>query len=141
MKTELIFFDTFESSKQGTIRGLIAILSLITLDLIWFRISKTLKIYTDVQTKKMKYKEYISALLSWLLISCALSVQLPKTLKEAMTYGMLVGLVVYGVWNFTNYAIMKWPIKTIIADTLWGMFVCSMASLSLFFIYHKPKLS
>jgi uncharacterized membrane protein len=138
MKTELIFFDSLESSKQGTLRGLIAIITLISLDLIWFQIAKLLKIYTDVHTKKMNY---ISAFLSWLLICSAISVQLPKTLTEAMTYGMLVGLVVYGVWNLTNHAIMKWPIKTIIADILWGMFVCSMASLSVFLIYHKPKLS
>jgi len=139
MKTQLIFFDTFEQSKQGTLRGLIAIITLIALDLIWFEISGYFKIYSNIITKKPI--NYLSAFLSWLLICSAISVQLPKNLEEAMIYGMLVGLVVYGVWNFTNHAIMQWPIKTIIADTLWGMFVCSMASLSVYLIYHKPKLA
>lgn len=137
MKTELIFFDSFEKSKECTIRGLIAILTLITLDLIWFQISGYFNIYSGIITKNPI--NYLSAFLSWLLICSAISVQLPKSLKEAMTYGMLVGLVVYGVWNFTNHSIMEWTIKTIIADTLWGMLVCSMASLSVYLIYHKSE--
>jgi hypothetical protein len=36
MKTELIFFDKFKNSIQGTQRGLIAFISLIILDFIWF---------------------------------------------------------------------------------------------------------
>lgn len=139
MKTELIFFDNIEESKKGTLRGLIAIITLITLDLIWFAVSKYFKVYDDVVTKNPI--NFFTAILSWLLICSAISVQLPKSLTEAMIYGMLVGLVIYGVWNFTNHAIMEWPIKTLICDTLWGMFVCSMASLSVWFFYHKPNKS
>ena len=137
MKTELIYFGNLEDSKNCIIRGFIAIITLITLDLIWFTISKHLKVYDNVVTKNPI--NFFTALLSWLLICSAIAVQLPKSLTEAMTYGMLVGLVIYGVWNFTNHAIMDWPIKTLIFDTLWGMFVCSMASLSVWFFYHKSK--
>ena len=38
MKTTLIYFDSIEESKKGTLRGLVAIISLILCDLIWFQI-------------------------------------------------------------------------------------------------------
>ena len=39
MKTELIFFDSFNESMKGTLRGFTAFISLIIFDLIWFSIS------------------------------------------------------------------------------------------------------
>jgi uncharacterized membrane protein len=43
--------------------------------------------------------------------------------------GMLLGLVVYGVYNATNYAVLtNYNAGTAIADTLWGVFVVGAAS-------------
>ena len=40
-----------------------------------------------------------------------------KTIHEAF----LLGLVIYGVYETTNYALFKnWSIFTVIIDTLWG---------------------
>lgn len=37
---------------------------------------------------------------------------------------MLFGLVIYGVYETTNYATLKnWSIKFLIGDTLWGAFL------------------
>lgn len=34
----------------------------------------------------------------------------------------LVGLCVYGVYNFTNYAILtRYPVSFVLVDTLWGV--------------------
>ncbi len=135
MKTQLIFFSSWKESKKGTLRGLVAIITLILCDLVWFQILDYKK--EGGVTKKFNY---ISAFLSWLLICSAIGVQLPNKYKESLVYGLLVGLVVYGVFNTTNYAINKdWSLKLTILDTIWGMIVCSIASSVVYLIFHKNK--
>ena len=135
MKTTLIYFDSWEESKKGTLRGLVAIISLILCDLVWFQILDYKK-----EGGVTKNFNYLSAFLSWLLICSAIGVQLPQKYKEALVYGALVGLVVYGVFNTTNFAINKdWSLKLACLDTLWGMVVCSIASSIVYLIFHKNK--
>jgi uncharacterized membrane protein len=39
----------------------------------------------------------------------------------AVTYGALFGLVVYGVYDFTNYSTLRqWPFVLTLADVAWG---------------------
>jgi len=41
--------------------------------------------------------------------------------KKSVWDAFLLGLLVYGVYETTNYAIFrKWTLKTVIIDTLWG---------------------
>lgn len=135
MKTELIFFDTFQNGLQGTMRGLIAFISLIILDAIWFSIMKN-KYYTT----KSPINIY-SAIGVWLILCSALAVQLPKSFNEALIYSLLVGFVTYGVFNLTSYAIFKeWKLEVAIIDTLWGMFNCAVAGSLIYLIYWKNKL-
>lgn len=132
MKTELIFFDKFENSVKGTQRGLIAFISLIVLDFIWFSLMKS-KYYT---TKKPV--NIFSALLVYLILCSALGVQLPKNYGEALVYSLLVGFVVYGVFNLTNYSILnEWKLDLVIYDILWGMFNCAVAGSLIYLIYWK----
>lgn len=131
MKTTLIFFSNYLDSIEGIKRGAIAFITLVILDSIWFKIMD----YSKVVTKKPIHIP--SALFVWLLLCSAIGVQHnPTSAREAITYGMLVGFVVYGVYNGTNYAILKnWTPKLAILDTLWGVFVCGMASLAVFYVY------
>ena len=138
MKTELVMFDTIENSNIGNKKGFVALVSIILIDMIWFKIS--MKKYRSGIGNMRKSIRYIPAGISWFLVSCALSVQNPKSLKEAMTYGALVGFVIYGVYNATNYAILKdWTIGVSLMDTAWGTFVCSMVSLILYKVFGKYK--
>jgi uncharacterized membrane protein len=134
MKTELIFFDKFENSIQGTQRGLIAFISLIILDFIWFSLMKS-KYYT---TKKPI--NIFSALLVYLILCSALGVQLPKNYSQALVYSLLIGFVIYGVFNLTNYSILnEWKLDIVIYDILWGMFNCAVAGSLIYLIYWKNK--
>lgn len=48
---------------------------------------------------------------------------------KVFLYGALLGLVVYGVYDLTNLALLKgWPVNIVIADILWGMFVYGTTS-------------
>ena len=133
MKTQLIFFDSIEESRKGTLRGLVAIAVLIILDLLWFQIMD----YSPIITKKFNF---ISAFITYVLLCSAIGVQQPNSVEEAIVYGALVGFVIYGVFNGTNYSTNKnWTVKIALLDTMWGMFVMSAAATVVYFIFHKDK--
>jgi uncharacterized membrane protein len=49
---------------------------------------------------------------------------------KALLSGLLLGLVAYGTYEFTNWATLKeWPLKVVIIDIVWGAFLTSVASL------------
>jgi uncharacterized membrane protein len=44
-----------------------------------------------------------------------------STVSIAAAYGALFGLVVYGVYDFTNYSTLRqWPFALTLADVAWG---------------------
>ncbi len=44
------------------------------------------------------------------------------TISSAAAYGAMLGLVVYGVYDFTNYSTLRqWPFVLVLVDTAWGM--------------------
>ena len=45
-----------------------------------------------------------------------------STVSSAAAYGALFGLVVYGVYDFTNYSTLRqWPLALTLADVAWGI--------------------
>lgn len=54
--------------------------------------------------------------------------------KGNLLDAFLLGVCIYGVFEFTNYAtISKWPLKLVIIDILWGGILFSLTT----FIYLK----
>ena len=52
-----------------------------------------------------------------------------KDLQNRIIYGGLLGLLIYGVYDTTNYAIFnKWDFKTVVMDTLWGGVLFSLTT-------------
>ena len=138
MRSELVFFDSIKNSEKGTAKGAVALVSLIALDAIWLTVMK--KFYKKHIGHVMGKFRLIGGLIAWFFISCALSVQSPKSLKEAMTYGALVGFVIYAVYNGTNFAIIKgWTTEVSLVDTAWGATVCSIVSGILYKIFGEYK--
>jgi uncharacterized membrane protein len=51
------------------------------------------------------------------------------TVPSAAAFGALLGLVVYGVYDFTNYATLRqWPFVLTLADTAWGALASAAAA-------------
>ena len=45
-----------------------------------------------------------------------------STISSAVGYGAMLGLVVYGVYDFTNYSTLRqWPFVLVLVDVAWGM--------------------
>lgn len=49
---------------------------------------------------------------------------------SALLYGALFGLVTYGIYDFTNLAVLaNWTYKITFIDLLWGTFLCSATTI------------
>ena len=49
--------------------------------------------------------------------------------------GAFIGLIIYGVYDFANYSVIKgWPIYILIVDILWGTVLCGAAAISAYMI-------
>ena len=69
MRTQLVFFGPHQDSLAGLKRGVVAFVTLISLDMMWFRVMD----YSTVVTKKPI--NVYSALFVWLLLCSAIGVQ------------------------------------------------------------------
>ena len=53
----------------------------------------------------------------------------------AFAIGALLGLIVYGVYDMTNYSTLKdYPIQIAFADMAWGSVVCGLATIAARFV-------
>jgi uncharacterized membrane protein len=90
----------------------------------------------NVQGSKMKFN-FIGAALCYAFLIIGLNhfiIQPNKSIQDAF----LFGLIVYGVFETTNYAIFeKWSLFTVFIDTLWGGI---LFSLTVFIVQHIRKL-
>lgn len=72
-----------------------------------------------IQGTKPQIK-YIGVVICYLFLIIGLNYFIIKP-KKSVSDAFLFGLVVYGVYETTNYALFnKWTISTVFIDTLWG---------------------
>lgn len=77
-----------------------------------------------------------AALLVWLAIPLGIMLfALPRVNPQAIVssslfWGALFGVVLYAVYDFTNYALIRdWPLKMSVVDILWGGTICAVVTL------------
>jgi uncharacterized membrane protein len=59
------------------------------------------------------------------------------SLGKALLWGSLYGFFTYATYDLTNMATIKnWPLKVVIIDILWGVFLCSVVA-SISFLISK----
>jgi uncharacterized membrane protein len=78
----------------------------------------------------------LPSLLVWMLIALGILLfVLPKMESkgspiEGALWGALFGMVLYGVYDLTNYAIFaQWPVSMTILDIIWGAILCGVTAL------------
>jgi uncharacterized membrane protein len=78
---------------------------------------------------------WLAAIIVYLLIPAGIvlfvrpRLSADSPLSTALLWGAIYGLVVYGVYDFTNRAILeKWSWQLTLADLAWGMTLCSTSS-------------
>jgi len=100
---------------------LISAIVFITIDFIYLNIMKD---YFDKQIKNIQGTKiemnFLGAALCYIFLIYGLNYFIIKP-RKSVSEAFLLGLVIYGVFETTNYALFKnWSIITVIMDTLWG---------------------
>jgi uncharacterized membrane protein len=100
---------------------LISTIILISIDFIYLNV---IKVYFNNQIQKVQSSpvkmNYLGAALCYMFLIIGINYFIIKPHKSASD-AFLLGLIIYGVYETTNYALFKnWSIFTVIIDTLWG---------------------
>jgi uncharacterized membrane protein len=97
--------------------------SYIILDLLWLGV--IIKPFnTRILAPWLGELKMVPALMVYVLLALGLTFFVfPKitSIDMAFLWGALLGLIIYGVYDFTNYAtIANWPLKFLLVDWAWG---------------------
>ena len=100
---------------------LISAIILICIDLVYLQIVKN---YFSNQIQRVQGSpmqiNYLGAALCYILLIVGLNYFIIKP-RKSVSDAFLLGLVIYGVYETTSYALLKnWSLITVIIDTLWG---------------------
>ena len=103
------------------------------LDLIWLALIAKNIYFEQLGTFMRQGVIWPSAILVYVALSLGvIFFVLPKAennLMSAFLWGAAFGAVVYGVYDFTNYALLaNWPLKITLIDFCWGMVLCGLTS-------------
>ena len=100
---------------------LISAIVLISIDFIYLNVIKG---YFAAQIQKVQGSKlevnFLGAALCYIFLIVGLNYFIIKP-NKSINEAFLLGLIIYGVYETTNYALLKnWSIITVIIDTLWG---------------------
>ena len=106
---------------KSNIRMLIAAILVVAVDSVYL---KMVKGHWDKQVKAVQKSamqiNLPGAALSYIFIIFALNYFILRK-NASVSDAFLLGLAIYGIFEFTNMAIFKeWQLYTVITDTLWG---------------------
>lgn len=74
---------------------------------------------------------WIPALITYALLAVGMVMfvvpRASRFLFSSFVWGAMFGLVVYGVYNGTNVALMRqWPVALALVDVVWGVVLCGV---------------
>ncbi len=116
--------------------GIVAFLT-VTIDFMWIQLvmkDQYNKMIPDIQNDSMIVRILPTLLAYVVIILSVLLFSLPKIsretrLKDSLLYGGLLGMLMYGMFSFTNYAIIsKWNMKVVLLDVVWGFILYTIVS-------------
>lgn len=103
---------------------LISAIIFVTTDFVYLNIIKN---YFLNQIKMVQGSEpkinYLGVVLCYIFLIVGINYFIIKP-RKSINDAFLLGIVIYGVYETTNYALLKnWSFFTVIIDTLWGGFL------------------
>lgn len=76
---------------------------------------------------------WYAALMVYVLLGvgiATLAIPRASSLGSAAAYGALLGLVIYGVYDFTNFSTLRqWPLGLTFIDWAWGGFASALCTM------------
>lgn len=124
------------------IKIIITTILFIIIDILWFSISVPLIYmpkFIEIQNEKpMMINKIHGGIFAWLLLAFGIYhfvLPISNNLYDTIKNGAIYGLIVYGVYNGTNYVTFnKYDGKIFSADLIWGIFVSTLLSVISFYI-------
>jgi len=116
---------------------LIAIAVLLICDLLWIYLymgGQYSRLVRNIQGSEMVVNPLMGVLAYLLMIVGLVLFVLPRIregheLQDSLMYGLIFGIVLYGVYDFTAGAVLKnWDVKLAVTDVMWGGIVYFMAA-------------
>ena len=116
--------------------GIVAFLT-VTIDFMWIQLvmkEQYNKMIPDIQNDSMIVRLFPTLLAYIVIILSILLFSLPKVsreyrIKDSLIYGGLLGMLMYGMFSFTNYAVIsKWNLKVVMLDVVWGFILYSIVT-------------
>jgi uncharacterized membrane protein len=107
------------------------------IDLIWIKLfmgREYEKMIYDIQKSELSIRPFFVFLSYTTIILPILLFTLPNIRSEhrfmdSMFYGGLLGLLMYGMFSFTNYSLIeKWSLRVVAMDTIWGFILYTIVS-------------
>ena len=100
---------------------LVSAIVFITIDFIYLNVIKD---YFNNQIKIVQGSpikiNYLGAAMCYILLIVGINYFIIKP-RKSVSDAFLLGIIIYGVYETTNYALLKnWSILTVLIDTLWG---------------------
>jgi uncharacterized membrane protein len=100
---------------------LVSAIVFISIDFVYLNVMRS---YFDNQIKSIQGSpikmNYLGAAICYILLIIGINYFIIKP-RKSVSDAFLLGIVIYGVYETTNYALFKnWSILTVIIDTLWG---------------------
>ncbi len=104
----------------------------IGVDLLWLMLAKPIY-QRNIGELMIATPNFAAAFVVYLLLVAGILLfVLPKAQNQyllALFWGMAFGAMVYGVYDFTNLAILAgWPLEISLIDMLWGAILCGTTS-------------
>ena len=100
---------------------LLSAIVMLSLDFVYLSVMKGyfMNLVKNVQGSALKLN-YFGAALCYVFLIAGLNYFIIKP-RKSVSDAFLLGLVIYGVYETTNYALFSnWSIVSVIIDTLWG---------------------
>jgi uncharacterized membrane protein len=108
-------------------------ITVLALDAVWLTIRSDYhnNFFQSVQ-KSPLVARILPAIAIYLLIPTVLTlyaVQTAHSVQEALLKGAVIGAILYGFYDLTNYSTLtNWTLSMTVVDTLWGTTVCAIGS-------------
>ncbi|NBV40703.1 DUF2177 family protein [bacterium] len=111
----------------------------VTIDMFWLGL--VMQSFYNTQFGSLKRAAFgvdgiVAGLVVWALLTLGIMIFIlpqAKSVQEAVWYGVLYGMIVYGTYDLTNYATLtSWPLELLFVDWAWG---CTVNGLMAGMIY------
>lgn len=128
---------------KNIILYLVTLFSFVGIDAIWLTLNSNYY-KQEIGHLMAKNVNFVAIVIFYIIYTLGIIILVTKPAIEygyftkALVLGLILGLVAYGTYEFTNWATLKnWPLKMVIIDTIWGMSLTSIVSIISYIVGSK----